>query len=55
METFLTGYCRQSDCSRMVEVVIEQGELEEVDCCYGNCIFQSQCTIGKAIAELLEQ
>ncbi len=55
METFLTGYCRQTDQSRMVEVIIERGTLEEVDCCYGNCTFQSQCTIGKGIAELLKQ
>ncbi len=55
MEHFLTGYCRQTDQSRMVEVVIEDGQLEEADCCFGNCPFQSQCTIGKGIEELLEK
>ncbi len=52
-EHFLTGYCRQTDQSRMVEVVLEQGQLEEADCRYGNCPFQSQCTIAKGIEELL--
>lgn len=54
-EKFLSGYCRQLDASRMVEVVVQDGELDEVDCCYGNCQFQSQCTIAKGIGELVQQ
>ena len=37
IEKFLSGYCRQLDASRMVEVIIEDGEIAEIDCCYGNC------------------
>ena len=51
-EHYLSGYCRQTDSARMVEVVIDRGEIDEVDCCYGTCTFQSQCTIAKAIDEL---
>ena len=31
-EKFISGYCRQLDASRMVEVVSEDGEISEVDC-----------------------
>lgn len=51
-ERYLTGYCRCLDASRIVEVVTEDGRLEECDCSYGSCKFQSQCTIAKAIDEL---
>ena len=51
-EHFVSGYCRQLDGSRMVEVIAEDGKLDECDCAYGNCKFQMQCTIAKAIEEL---
>ena len=51
-ERYLTGYCRCLDASRIVEVVTEDGKLEECDCSYGNCKFQSQCTVAKSIEEL---
>ena len=51
-EHYLTGYCRCLDSARVVEVVTENGKLDECDCCYGNCQFQSQCTIAKGIEEL---
>ena len=53
-EAFCSGYCRQIDGSRMVEVIIEDGEVTEVDCCYGSCIYQPNCTIAEKIEELLE-
>ena len=53
-ERSLTGYCRCLDNSRIVEVVTENGKLEECDCLYGSCKFQTQCTIAKNIEELLE-
>ena len=53
-EHYLTGYCRVLDSARVVEVVLEGGQLEECDCCYGNCKFQSQCTIAQGIEELTE-
>ena len=51
-EKFLSGYCRQLDASRMVDVVLDDGSLTEVDCCYGSCIYQSNCTVAKQIDEL---
>ena len=51
-EHYLTGYCRVLDTARVVEVVVENGKLDECDCCYGNCKFQSQCTIAEKIGEL---
>ena len=51
-EHFLTGYCRCLDSSRMVEVVVEDGKLDECDCSYGDCKFQCQCTIARGIEEL---
>ena len=54
-EHFVSGYCRCLDGGRMVEVVIEDGKVDECDCSYGNCQFQPQCTIAKGIEELTEQ
>ena len=51
-EKFISGYCRQLDASRMVEVIVENGDLSEVDCCYGSCVYQSRCLIAKEISEL---
>ena len=51
-EKFLSGYCRQLDASRMVEVIAEDGTVTEVDCCYGNCVYQSSCLIAKEIDQL---
>lgn len=51
-EHFCSGYCRQLDSARMVELVIEGNEVAEVDCCYGDCPFQSSCQIAQSIDEL---
>ena len=51
-EKFISGYCRQLDASRMVEVILEDGEIAEVDCCYGDCLYQGNCPIGKEIEQL---
>ena len=53
-EKFLSGYCRQLDASRMVEVILEDGAITEVDCCYGSCLYQAGCPIAKEIGELTE-
>ena len=53
-EHYLTGYCRCLDGSRIVEVVVEDGKLDECDCLYGECKFQCQCTIAKEIGEFLQ-
>ena len=53
-EVFLSGYCRTTDNSRMVEVIVENGEVTDVDCCYENCPHTSNCLIAKSIRELTE-
>ena len=54
MEYFVTGYCKQLDASRMVEIVIEEGHLAEADCCYPDCPLAAGCTIAQSIAEKLK-
>lgn len=53
-EKFLSGYCRQLDNARMVEVLVTDGGLSEVDCCFGSCVYESSCLIAKEIQELLK-
>ena len=55
VEKFFSGYCRQLDGSRMVEVIAEDGEITEVDCCYGNCVYETNCPIAKEISELVKE
>ena len=54
-EHYLTGYCRCLDNSRIVEVVIEDGKLEDCDCQYGTCQFQSLCTIAQGIGDIIAE
>lgn len=54
-ETFLSGYCRTIDNSRMVEVITEEGKLLEVDCCYDCCLHKPNCTIAQSIEELIKE
>ena len=49
VEKFVSGYCRVLDCSRMVEVILSDCQIDEVACCYGSCIHQSNCPIAKEI------
>ena len=51
-EKFCSGYCRQLDAPRTVEVILEDGTITEVDCCYGNCIHEASCPIAKEIRTL---
>ena len=53
-EVFLSGYCRTTDASRMVEVILEDGVVTEVDCCYENCPHTANCLIAKSIRELAD-
>ena len=48
-EVYYSGYCRQLDASRIVEVILEDGKVTEADCLYGNCIYQSNCPIAAEI------
>ena len=52
VEKFLSGYCRQLDGSRVVEVILEDGEIAEIDCCYGDCVHQINCSIAKEIDKM---
>lgn len=52
IEKFISGYCRVLDCSRLVEVILTDSQLDEVDCCYGSCVYQSNCPIAKEIDSL---
>ena len=51
-ELFFSGYCRQLDSARTVEVILEDGEITEIDCCYGNCLYQANCPIAREVAEI---
>ena len=52
-ETFLSGYCRQTDASRTVAVEAEGRTLLEADCCYPDCPHAPNCPIAKKIDEFL--
>ena len=52
MEQVISGYCRMTDQSRLVEVEYTPGCPPEADCAWGHCLYQAQCTIGQAIARL---
>ena len=51
-EKIFSGYCRQLDSSRIVEVILEDGEITEIDCCYGNCLHQASCPIAQQLDEM---
>ena len=51
-EAFFSGYCRQLDASRIVEVILEDGKITEIDCCYGNCVYEGSCPIAKELNSL---
>ena len=36
----------------MVEVILEDGKVTEIDCCYGSCVHQSNCLIAKELDTL---
>lgn len=55
IEKIFSGYCRQLDQSRMVTVVVEDGKTSEVDCCFGSCVYEPNCTIAAQIREALEK
>ena len=50
-ELFLSGYCRALDSSRMVAIVIDDGNLEEADCAYPGCPYAPNCPIAQKIEE----
>ena len=54
MEKFVSGYCRQLDTARTVCVVLEGGEITDIDCCYANCTYRPGCPIAKEVDALTE-
>lgn len=46
-EKFVSGYCRQLDGSRMVEVILEDGAVTETDCCYGSCVYKATALLPR--------
>ena len=48
-EIFLSGYCRCLDASRMVAVLLEDGEIQEVDCQFGCCPHEMNCQVAQEI------
>ena len=52
IEKFLSGYCRRLDSARMVEAILEDGQITEVDCDYGTCPFQGECTVAAELRQL---
>ena len=53
-ELFFSGYCRVMDQSRMVAVVIEDGNLCEVDCAYPGCPYAPGCPVAAKIRDALQ-
>ncbi|MBQ7802182.1 MAG: hypothetical protein IJ375_07675 [Oscillospiraceae bacterium] len=53
-EEFVSGYCRQLDASRMVEVLVVDGQLDEVDCGYFSCVYRPNCQIAQRIDEIAQ-
>lgn len=53
-ETFLSGYCRGLDQSRMVTVVTENGKLTEVDCDFPDCPYAPACPVARKISDLIK-
>lgn len=53
-EHFVSGYCRQLDGARMVELEVVDRELTDCDCDFGNCPFQTVCKIAESIEEYLK-
>lgn len=52
IEKFFSGYCRAADQSRMVAVIIVDGELEEADCAYPDCPYAPGCPIAEKIRQI---
>ena len=54
-EEFFSGYCRCIDSSRMVAVLLNDGQLTEVDCNFGVCPYEQDCALAQKIRDLLSE
>ena len=52
-ETFISGYCRNIDNSRMVALECEDDVLTAVDCDFETCPHTKNCTIAQNIKDFL--
>lgn len=52
-ETVVTGYCRQTDQSRMVTVEAEDNRLTDTDCLFTDCPYSAACPIAEKIRDFL--
>ena len=50
-EYFFSGYCRTTDESRIVAIVMENDKHMEVDCCFEACVHAQNCTIAAQIRQ----
>lgn len=53
-EVFFSGYCRCLDASRIVAVLLEDSEIQEVDCQFGCCPHEMNCQIAQQIRDAKE-
>ena len=53
-ERILSGYCRQLDGHRMVEVILEAGKAQSIDCDYHRCPFRGSCSIARELESALQ-
>ncbi len=51
-EEFISGYCRCTDNSRMVCVEIEDDRITEVDCNFGSCPYEKDCSVAEKLRAL---
>ena len=54
-EEFFSGYCRCIDGSRMVAVLLNDGQLADVDCNFGVCPYEQDCALAQKIRDLLSE
>ena len=53
-ERILSGYCRKLDGHRMVEVILEAGKAQSIDCDYHRCPFRGSCSIARELESALQ-
>ena len=53
-EEIYSGYCRRIDASRMVTLELDEDEMF-IDCHYGGCPYEHECTIAQDIRKSLEK
>ncbi len=52
-EAVVTGYCRQTDQSRIVTVEAEDNRLTDTDCLFTDCPYNAACAVAQKIRNFL--